>query len=180
MRLLFLGPPGAGKGTQAERVAERMGIAHVSTGDMFRALDTGTELGRRVKGIMESGGYVSDDIVIEMLADRIGEDDAEKGFILDGFPRTLPQVRALDELLGADGLDAVVLFEIDEDEVVDRMLARGRADDTEDTIRTRLAVYREQTEPLIDLYDARNAVRRVDAEGEIDEVTPRVVEALQG
>jgi adenylate kinase len=180
MRLLFLGPPGAGKGTQAERVAERMGIAHVSTGDMFRALDTGTELGRRVKGIMESGGYVSDDIVIEMLADRIGEDDAEKGFILDGFPRTLPQVRALDDLLGADGLDAVVLFEIDEDEVVNRMLARGRADDTEDTIRTRLAVYREQTEPLIDLYDARNVVRRVDAEGEIDEVTPRVVEALQG
>lgn len=178
MRLLFLGPPGAGKGTQAQEVAARLGIAHVSTGDMFRALDPDTDLGRRVKDIMESGGYVSDDIVIEMLAARIAEPDAGPGFILDGFPRTSPQVEALDELLGDDGLDAVVLFEVDEDEVVRRMLARGRSDDTEDTIRTRMSVYREQTEPLVEMYRARGLLRRVAADGPIEDVTRRVLEAL--
>jgi adenylate kinase len=103
VKLLFVGPPGAGKGTQAARVAKELGIPHVSTGDMFRALDTSTELGRRVKGIMESGGYVSDDIVCEMLGERIARPDAADGFILDGFPRTLPQVEALDGLLGDAG-----------------------------------------------------------------------------
>lgn len=178
MKLLFVGPPGAGKGTQAQKVAERLGLAHVSTGDMFRALDPDTDLGRRVKEIMESGGYVSDDIVIEMLQGRISQPDAAAGYILDGFPRTLPQAQALDEFLGADGLDAVVLFEVDEDEVVGRMLSRGRADDTEDTIRTRLAVYREQTEPLVELYDGRGLIRRVDAMGDIDDITGRVLETL--
>lgn len=175
MRLLFIGPPGAGKGTQAARVAERLGIAHVSTGDMFRALDTSTDLGRRVKEIMESGGYVSDEIVIEMLADRIARPDAEDGFILDGFPRTLPQAIALDELLGEDGLDAVVVFEIAEEVVVGRMLARGRSDDNEETIRTRLRVYEEQTAPLVALYEGRGIVCRVDGEGEVPEITDRVL-----
>jgi adenylate kinase len=178
MKLLFVGPPGAGKGTQAQKVAERLGLAHVSTGDMFRALDPETELGERVKQIMESGGYVSDDIVIEMLQDRISQPDASIGYILDGFPRTLPQAKALDAFLGYDDLDAVVLFEVDEDEVVDRMLSRGRADDTEETIRTRLSVYREQTEPLVELYEGRGLIRRVDAMGEIDVITARVLEAL--
>lgn len=178
MKLLFVGPPGAGKGTQAQKVAEKLGIAHVSTGDMFRALDPETDLGKRVKGIMESGGYVSDDIVIEMLQSRISQPDATSGYILDGFPRTLPQAQALDEFLGEAGLDAVVLFEVDEDEVVERMLSRGRADDTEDTIRTRLGVYREQTEPLIELYGGRGLIRRVDAMGDIDEITGRVLAAL--
>ncbi len=178
MRLLFVGPPGAGKGTQAQRVAEALGIAHVSTGDMFRALDPETDLGRRVKSIMESGGYVSDDIVIEMLQDRIGQPDAANGYILDGFPRTLPQAKALDDLLGENGLDAVVLFEVDEDEVVGRMLSRGRADDNEDTIRTRLEVYNEQTAPLIELYDGRHLIRRVNAMGEIESVTARVLDQL--
>lgn len=178
MRLLFVGPPGAGKGTQAQRVAERLGIAHISTGDMFRALDPSTELGGRVKEIMESGGYVSDGIVIEMLEARLREPDASNGFILDGFPRTLPQAHALDGLLGAGGLDTVVLFEVDEEEVVERMLARGRADDTEDTIRTRMRVYREQTEPLIALYDHRGVVRRVNALGDIARVTDRVLATL--
>jgi adenylate kinase len=179
VRLLFVGPPGAGKGTQAARVADKLGIAHVSTGDMFRALDDSTDLGRRVNEIMESGGYVSDGIVIEMLEARIAADDAVRGYILDGFPRTVPQAEALDDFLGADGLDAVVLFEIDTDEVVTRMLDRGRADDTEETIRTRLEVYSEQTQPLIGRYEARGLVRRVDAEGEIDEITDRVLSVLE-
>jgi adenylate kinase len=145
---------------------------------MFRALDPGSDLGRRVKEIMESGGYVSDDIVVEMLQERIAQPDAAAGFILDGFPRTLPQVEALDAFLGPGGLDAVILFEVDEDEVVERMLARGRSDDTEETIRTRLAVYREQTEPLVQVYRTRGVIRRVDAQGGIDEITQRVLEAL--
>lgn len=178
MRLLFVGPPGAGKGTQAERVAKELGIAHVSTGDMFRALDESTELGRRVNEIMESGGYVSDGIVIEMLQARIAQDDAADGYILDGFPRTVPQAEALDDFLGDEGLDAVVLFEIDTDIVVQRMLDRGRADDTEETIRTRLEVYAEQTKPLIGRYEARGLVRRVDAEGDIDAITQRVLDTL--
>jgi adenylate kinase len=178
MKLLFVGPPGAGKGTQAQKVAEKLGLAHVSTGDMFRALDPETDLGKRVREIMESGGYVSDDIVIEMLQSRISQPDAANGYILDGFPRTLPQAQALDEFLGDNGLDAVVLFEVDEDEVVGRMLSRGRADDTEETIRTRLGVYRDQTEPLVELYEGRGLIRRVDAMGEIDDITARVLEAL--
>lgn len=178
MRLLFVGPPGAGKGTQAQRVAGKLGIAHVSTGDMFRALDPSTELGARVKAIMESGGYVSDGIVIEMLEGRLAKPDAARGYILDGFPRTLPQAEALDVFLGDHGLDAVVLFEVDEDEVVGRMLSRGRADDTEETIRTRLDVYRAQTEPLVDLFDRRGIIRRVDAMGEIEEITDRVLDTL--
>jgi adenylate kinase len=178
VKLLFVGPPGAGKGTQAQQVAERLGLAHVSTGDMFRALDPDTDLGRRVKEIMESGGYVSDDIVIEMLQARLIQPDAAAGYILDGFPRTLPQALALDEFLGENGLDAVVLFEVNEDEVVERMLSRGRPDDTEDTIRTRLGVYREQTEPLVDLYASRDLISRVDAMGGIEEITARVLEAL--
>lgn len=178
MKLLFVGPPGAGKGTQAARVAEKLGIAHVSTGDIFRALDERSDLGRRVKEIMESGAYVPDSIVIEMLETRIAEDDAAAGYILDGFPRTVRQAEALDEFLGASGLDAVVLFEIDTDEVVARMLERGRADDTDETIRTRLEVYSEQTEPLIERYAEAGLVRRVDAEGEIEEITDRVLAAL--
>ena len=178
MRLLFVGPPGAGKGTQAERVAEKLGIAHVSTGDMFRALDDSTDLGRRVKAIMETGGYVSDGIVIEMLEGRISQDDAREGYILDGFPRTVPQAEALDEFLGEGGLDAVVLFEIDTEVIVTRMLERGRADDTDDTIRTRLEVYREQTEPLIGRYQERGLIRLVKAEGDIETVTGRVLAAL--
>ena len=178
MNLLFVGPPGAGKGTQAERVAAELDIAHISTGDMFRALDPDSDLGKRVKEIMESGGYVSDEIVIEMLQSRIAEPDAENGFILDGFPRTTAQAEALDTLLGEDGLDHVVLFEIDEESIIERMLARGRSDDTEETIRTRLEVYREQTEPLIELYQSRDLVSRVDAAGSIEEITERVLDAL--
>lgn len=178
MRILFLGPPGAGKGTQAERVAERLGIAHVSTGDMFRALDPATDLGGRVKAIMESGELVPDSIVIEMLEARIAQPDAAGGYILDGFPRTRRQAEALDVFLGEDGLDHVVVLEVGADELVSRILARGRADDTEDAVRTRLAVYDRDTEPLIAFYQPRGVVRRVDGVGGIDDITASILAVL--
>ncbi|GIU91285.1 MAG: adenylate kinase [Acidimicrobiia bacterium] len=178
MRLLFIGPPGAGKGTQAKSVAERLGIAHISTGDMFRSLDPDTELGRKVNRIMQAGDYVPDEVVVEMLEGRLSQPDAARGFILDGFPRTLGQAEALDRLLGEGGLDRVVLLEVPEDELVRRMLARGRLDDTEAAIRNRLATYRRETEPLIDFYRKRSIVIEVDGLGEIEEVTGRVLEAI--
>jgi adenylate kinase len=179
VRLLFIGPPGAGKGTQAQRVAERLGIPHVSTGEMFRAhVDAGTELGQKVDAIMRAGEYVPDEITVEMLKQRIAEPDAAGGFILDGFPRTAGQAVALDELLGAGGLDRVVVFEVDEEELVQRMLARGRADDTEETIRHRFKVYLDQTQPLLDLYDSRGLTIRVDGVGGVEEVTERILAAL--
>jgi adenylate kinase len=179
VKLLFIGPPGAGKGTQAARVAQRLGIPHVSTGDMFRHhVSTGTDLGKRVDSIMKAGDYVPDEITVEMLGERVSEPDAATGFILDGFPRTAGQAQALDGLIGRDGLDAVVVFEVDEDELVERMLGRGRPDDTEDTIRNRFKVYQEQTEPLLDLYGQRGLLVHVDGIGEVDEVTDRILEAL--
>lgn len=179
MKLLFIGPPGAGKGTQADRVSDRLGVPHISTGDMFRYhVGEGTELGLRVKEIMEAGDYVPDSITVEMLQERLSRGDAGRGFILDGFPRTLAQVDALDRLIGEQGLDRVVLFTVDEDELTERMLARGRADDTEDTIRNRFKVYQEQTAPLVDLYRGRGVVVEVDGMGEVEEVTDRIVAAL--
>lgn len=179
MKLLFIGPPGAGKGTQAARVAERLGIPHVSTGEMFRHhVGQGTELGQQVKSIMEAGDYVPDSITVAMLEERISRDDAVDGYILDGFPRTLGQVESLDELLGTDGLDQVVLFTVDEDALAERMLARGRDDDTEETIRNRFKVYYEQTEPLIEVYGSRDLIVEVDGMGTIDEVTERVLAAI--
>jgi adenylate kinase len=181
VKLLFIGPPGAGKGTQAARVAERLGIPHISTGDMFRHhVSTGTELGARVDVILRSGDYVPDEITVEMLAGRISEPDAGSGFILDGFPRTPPQVDALDGLIGSGGLDTVVVFDVDEDALVERLLARGRADDIEDTIRNRFKVYQEQTAPLLDIYNRRGIVVHVDGMGPIDVVTERILSALPG
>jgi adenylate kinase len=179
MKLLFIGPPGAGKGTQAALVAERLGIPHISTGEMFRYhVANETELGKRVKAIMESGGYVPDDITVEMLADRLAESDAAPGFILDGFPRTGPQVEALDHLLGHEGLDRVVLFDVNEDDLVNRLMSRGRVDDTEETIRTRFKIYQEQTAPLVEEYGARGLLVSVDGVGEVDEITDRVLKAV--
>lgn len=180
MNLLFIGPPGAGKGTQAARVAERLDIPHVSTGEMFRHhVGEGTELGKQVKAIMEAGDYVPDSITVSMLEQRLDEPDASEGFILDGFPRTEPQVAALDGLIGEDGLDQVVLFRVDEDELAERMLSRGRDDDTEETIRNRFRVYEEQTAPLIAEYRSRGIVTEVDGMGEMDEITERVLAAIR-
>ncbi len=180
MRLLFIGPPGAGKGTQASRVAHRLGIPHISTGEMFRDnVSNGTELGQKVEAIMAAGDYVPDEITVAMLANRLEESDAASGYILDGFPRTDVQVESLDGLIGADGLDRVVVFEVDEDELADRMMSRGRADDTEETIRNRFKVYNEQTQPLLDIYESRDLTVQVDGMGEIEEITERVLAALR-
>lgn len=180
VRLLFIGPPGAGKGTQAQRVAERLGIPHVSTGEMFRHhVANGSELGMKVEAIMAAGDYVPDEITVAMLEQRIGEPEAAGGYILDGFPRTVAQVRSLDDLIGEDGLDKVVVFEVDETELVERMLSRGRADDTSETIRKRFEVYMAQTRPLLDIYDDRGITVSVDGLGEMDEVTDRIVDVLE-
>jgi adenylate kinase len=146
---------------------------------MFRQVNNDTELGRKIKEIMESGGYVPDEVTVEMLRRRLEEPDTHAGFILDGFPRTGPQVAALDGLIGADGLDRVVLFEVDEDELTERLLSRGRLDDSEETIRNRFKVYQEQTAPLIAIYDARGLVVRVDGLGPLGDVTERVLEAVR-
>ncbi len=179
MKLLFVGPPGAGKGTQAERVAERLGIPHISTGDMFRHhVSTGTDLGLQVDEIMKRGDYVPDAITVAMLEGRLGMDDAADGYILDGFPRTAAQVEALDGLIGESGLDHVVVFEVDGEALADRLLARGRADDTEETIRTRFQIYLDQTAPLLETYEERGLVVRVDGTGGLDEVTERILDML--
>jgi len=180
MKLLFVGPPGSGKGTQAVAVADRLGIPHISTGDMFRRHVTGgTALGRQVQALMEAGEYVPDEITGRMLADRLTYADVAQGFILDGFPRTIAQARLLDELLGADPLDRVVSLEVEDDDLIGRMLSRGRADDTPDTIRRRLEVYRSQTAPLLDFYADRNLIEPVDGSGLIPEITERIMGVLQ-
>ena len=161
-------------------MAGRLGIPHISTGDMFRHhVSTGSDLGRRVDAIMKAGEYVPDEITVEMLRERIALPDASSGFILDGFPRTSGQVEALDSLIGSQGLDQVVVLAVDEDALVDRLLARGRVDDTEDTVRNRFKVYQEQTQPLLDIYRGRGVVVEVDGMGEVDEVTERILAALK-
>jgi adenylate kinase len=184
-RLLLVGPPGAGKGTQAAILADTYGIPAISTGDIFRNnVANETPLGLQVKAIMEAGEYVPDALTNEIVADRLGQADARAGFLLDGYPRTLDQVNELDRILSAHNaaLDVVVLLEADTDEVVARLLKRateqGRIDDTEEVIRHRMSVYAEQTSPLIDVYDKRNLVVRVNGLGAVDDVTARIVDAL--
>jgi adenylate kinase len=179
MRLLFIGPPGAGKGTQAGKVAARLGIPHISTGDMFRDhVSRRTDLGQKVEAIMAAGDYVPDEVTVAMLAERIAQEDARGGYILDGFPRTDAQVASLDRLLGDEPLDRVVVFDVDEDELTERLLARGRADDNEDTIRNRFKIYLEQTQPLIDVYADRGLTVGVNGIGEVEEVTERILGVL--
>ena len=183
-RMVLLGPPGAGKGTQAARIAERLNIPAISTGDIFRANVAGaTELGTQAKAYMDKGEYVPDSITNAMVADRIAQ-ACENGFLLDGYPRTTAQVGELDSMLKASGLalDVVVEITADAEAVVARLLKRageqGRADDTEPVIRRRLEVYAESTAPLADLYAERDLLVQVDGMGEIDVVTGRIMEAL--
>ena len=185
-RLLLIGPPGAGKGTQAARLAEAFGIPAISTGDIFREnVKNETELGRQAKAFMDRGEYVPDSLTNALVRDRLSQADTAGGFLLDGYPRTIDQVHELDDILSSQGnaLDAVVLITADTDEVVRRLLNRaleqGRADDTEEVIRRRMEVYAEQTAPLIDVYSSRNLVREVDGLGEVAEVTERILSALK-
>ncbi|THV12206.1 adenylate kinase [Nocardioides caeni] len=180
-----MGPPGAGKGTQAKAVADHFSVPAVSTGDIFRAnVSGGTPLGVEAKRYMDAGEYVPDEVTNNMVRSRIAEPDAAGGFLLDGYPRTLAQVAELDGMLkaGEHDLDAVLVLTVDQEAVVARLLKRaeieGRADDTEDVIRRRLEVYAEETEPLIAVYDERGIVVRVDGMGEIDEVQQRIFAAL--
>ncbi len=180
-----MGPPGAGKGTQATFVAEHFDIPAISTGDIFRAnVSRGTELGVEAQRFMDAGEYVPDELTNRMVRNRIDEPDAEPGFLLDGYPRTLAQVEELDGMIAYTGhsLDAAMVLTADPDELVARLLQRaevaGRADDTEDVIRRRQEVYAEQTEPLIEVYRGRGILIEVDGMGDVDEVTKRIFAAL--
>ena len=185
MRLLIMGPPGAGKGTQAKLIGEHYEIPAISTGDIFRAnVRDQTPLGLEVQRIMAAGGYVSDEITNAIVADRLTHPDVERGFLLDGYPRTVDQVEALDAVLDEQGhrLDAVVSLEAEIDEVVVRLLRRaeieGREDDTEEAIRVRQVKYLEETSPLLELYADRGLLVGVDGLGTVEEVSARVFEAL--
>lgn len=185
MRLIMLGPPGAGKGTQAARVSAAHDVPAISTGDIFRAnIKDETPLGLQVKQITASGGYVPDEVTNAIVRDRLAAEDAAGGFLLDGYPRTPGQVEALDEMLGDAGhaLDAVVELTVDTDEVVQRLLTRaqeqGRADDTEEVVRERMRIYAEETAPLAAVYKERGLLRRVDGMGTVDEVTARIEAVL--
>ncbi len=184
-RLLIVGPPGAGKGTQATRIAETYGIPAISTGDIFRAnVRDETPLGVKVKAILDAGDYVPDSLTNELIQDRLGQPDAQTGFLLDGYPRTADQVAFLDELLAGHGLEltAVVQLAADRDEIVERLRKRaieqGRSDDTEDAIRHRQDVYLRETGPLIDAYARRGLLLEVDGLGSVDEVADRIDRAL--
>jgi adenylate kinase len=185
MRLIILGPPGAGKGTQAARLAERHGIPAISTGDIFRSnIKDGTELGRQVQALLASGAYVPDEITNAIVRDRLQQPDAARGFLLDGYPRTKAQVAELDSMMEAQGhrIDAVLELTADVDEVVQRLMKRaeteGRVDDTEDVIRHRQQVYVNETAPLADLYREHGVLRQVDGMGNVDEVAARLEAAL--
>nr|WP_206037670.1 adenylate kinase [Rhodococcus sp. HNM0569] len=175
----MLGPPGAGKGTQAALLSEHFGVPHISTGDLFRAnIGQKTALGLEAKSYMDAGELVPAEITNKMVKERLAEPDATNGFLLDGFPRSVGQAQALESILRDLGtsLDAVVSFSVDEDVVVERMLARGREDDKEDVIRNRLRVYRDETAPLLDYY--KDTVVTIDAVGDVQDVFQRVLDAV--
>ncbi len=214
MNIVFLGPPGAGKGTQAKKIAEKYGIPQISTGDMFREhLSKGTELGQKAKEYMDKGQLVPDEIVLGMVEERLKQPDCDKGFILDGFPRTVPQAEALDKLLEKMGkkIDYAICIDVPDEELVKRLTGRRtckkcgmmyhvifkppkeegkcdvcggelyqRADDNEETVRNRLKVYHEQTEPIIQFYEKKGVLHRIDGMGSIDEIFERIVQVLGG
>ncbi len=190
MRVVLLGPPGAGKGTQAEIIAGKLGVPAISTGDIFRANVSGqTRLGRQAKAYMDAGDLVPDEITVAMVKDRLAEPDAKAGFLLDGFPRTIPQAEQLRDMLAemGPGLDRVLELVVDEEELVRRLSGRRmlvdgvmvqREDDKPETVRRRLRVYREQTAPLSDFYESAGLLSRIDAMGAVEEVTARAMQAL--
>ncbi len=186
MRLIILGPPGAGKGTQATRITEWLGIPAISTGDIFRSnIAAGTALGKQVQQILATGAYVPDEVTNAVVRDRLAQEDTVKGFLLDGYPRTAAQVEELDDMVSATGtgIDAVVELVAPVDELVTRLLARaqteGRVDDTEEVVRHRQMVYLDQTAPLVAIYRDRGLLREIDGTGDVDEVTRRIESVLR-
>ncbi len=180
-RLVFLGPPNSGKGTQAARLAEKISIPAISTGDMLRAaVASGSPLGARVEGVMARGELVNDELMAEIVRARLAEPDAGRGFLLDGYPRTRGQAQTLDEILAERGADLhhVVLIDAPTEVLVVRALGRGREDDKEEVVRERLEVYRRETAPLISLYEERGLLRRVDGDQNMDEVTQAILAAI--
>lgn len=186
MRLILFGPPGAGKGTQATALVDRYSIAHISTGDIFREnVGNETELGLQAKEYMDRGDLVPDEVVIAMVDDRLGQDDVADGFLLDGFPRTLAQVEALDEIVANNGnqVDAVIRLLVDDEELMTRLLQRaedqGRADDTREVIANRIETYKDETEPAVARYRERGILHDIDGEGDVDDVRTRVLAAAE-
>ncbi len=182
LRIVLLGAPGCGKGTQAARLASMLGVPAVSTGDMLRAaVAAGSELGSRVEAVMASGGLVDDDLMAETVRDRLSRSDAAAGFVLDGYPRTAPQAAALDEILDGRRIDHVVTIDVPDEELVQRIVLRGRgADDREEVVRERLQVYAARTEPLIAHYEELGLLRRVNGAVPIEQVTAAIESALNG
>ncbi|WP_422749423.1 adenylate kinase [Mycobacterium sp. WMMD1722] len=179
MRIVLLGPPGAGKGTQAQKLADKLGVPHISTGDLFRDnISNETELGVEAKKYLDAGDLVPSTLTNALVDDRLDHEDARAGFILDGYPRSVEQAKALTDMLAARNasLDAVLEFRVSEDELLKRLKSRGRADDTDDVILNRMKVYRDETAPLLDHY--RDELKTVDAVGSMDEVFARALQAL--
>lgn len=182
-RIVFLGPPNSGKGTQAVRLAETLEIPPISTGEMLRqAVTDGSELGLRVEAVMNRGDLVSDELMAEVVRNRLARPDAEEGFLLDGYPRTLPQAATLDAILASRDVELhdVVLLDAPEEVLVARALGRGRKDDREAVVRERIRVYFEKTAPLVELYDERGLLRRVDGDHEMDRVERAILDSLEG
>jgi adenylate kinase len=177
--LILLGPPGAGKGTQAQHLSRARDLVHLSTGDLLRsAVADGSSLGAEAKGFMDRGELVPDRLVLALIEQRLGSPEGHAGFLLDGFPRNVSQARALEDAIGRDAVRDVVYLQLDDGEILRRLLARGRPDDREEVIRNRLQVYRAETEPLVAYYRERSVLRPVDGLGTVDEVRDRILEAV--
>lgn len=184
MRIIIFGPPGAGKGTQAQKIAEEYNIPHLSTGEIFRtAIKNETKLGKKVKSILDAGDLVPDETVVDLVEEELSKDKYDEGYILDGFPRTVPQAEAFDGYLddNDENLDAFLVLEVPEQELIDRILSRGegRSDDTEEGVKNRLEVYQNETAPVLEYYEEQDKVQKIDGVGSIDDIFSRIKDTLE-